>query len=63
MILASEQLEELTGYKRPADIEKCLKSQGITVFKGKDGKPFLLPNDYQSTGNDGNLGGSIEFED
>lgn len=35
--LRFEDLQELTGYTRPADIERCLKKQGIGVFWGRKG--------------------------
>ena len=38
MKLTQEDLQELTGYKRPSDIEKCSVIQGIRVFFGKGGR-------------------------
>ncbi|MCU7806400.1 MAG: DUF4224 domain-containing protein [Candidatus Thiodiazotropha sp. (ex Semelilucina semeliformis)] len=35
-----ERLQELTGYERPSELKKCLKSQGITFLRGKAGHPF-----------------------
>lgn len=32
-----EDLQKLTGYTRPADVERCLKGQGIPYKRGKDG--------------------------
>jgi len=37
--LSFQELQKLTGYQRPADVEKCLKKQGVPVLIGKDG-PF-----------------------
>lgn len=36
-ILTSKHLSEITGYQRPADIERCLMRQGVRVLHGKDG--------------------------
>lgn len=35
-----EDLQAITGYDRSADIERCLKSQGIRVFYGRNGQLF-----------------------
>ena len=35
-----DDLKQLTGYTRPADVERCLKKQGVILLRGKDGKPF-----------------------
>ena len=35
--LTFSDLQRLTGYKRPGDVERCLKAQGIKFFWGKDG--------------------------
>jgi len=35
--LNTEELKEITGYKRSGDIEKCLESQNIRFFHGKNG--------------------------
>lgn len=35
-----ETLQTLTGYTRPGDVEKCLRGQGVTLLRGKDGRPF-----------------------
>jgi hypothetical protein len=34
-----ESLQQLTGYKNPSSIEKCLAEQGVPVLHGKNG-PF-----------------------
>ncbi|MCU7844687.1 MAG: DUF4224 domain-containing protein [Candidatus Thiodiazotropha sp. (ex Monitilora ramsayi)] len=39
-IITYERLQELTGYERPSELKKCLKSQGITFLRGKAGRPF-----------------------
>lgn len=36
-ILTCEDLREITGYQRSADIERCLVEQGIKVFRGRLG--------------------------
>ena len=36
-IVITEELREITGFKRAADIEKCLEKQGIRFFHGKCG--------------------------
>lgn len=36
-ILTTPQLQIITGYTRPADVERCLRRQGIKVFKGRCG--------------------------
>ena len=37
--LTFSDLKDLTGYTRAADVERCLKRQGVPVFIGKNG-PF-----------------------
>lgn len=37
-ILTHTDLAELTGYMQGADIARCLRSQGIHVFNGKQGR-------------------------
>lgn len=36
-ILSCEELRAVTGYQRPADIERCLFEQGIKTFRGRLG--------------------------
>lgn len=36
-VLSCEDLQAITGYKRPADIERCLVEQGVKVFRGRLG--------------------------
>lgn len=36
-VLTFQDLQLLTGYRRRADVERVLNSQGITLFKGKLG--------------------------
>lgn len=36
-ILTQTELAEITGYSRPADIERCLHRQGVRVLRGKRG--------------------------
>ena len=35
--LEFDDLKRLTGYARMADVERCLTSQGIRFFRGRDG--------------------------
>lgn len=35
--LTAEQLRALTGYRRDADVIRCLREQGVAVFTGKNG--------------------------
>jgi|TARA_R110000824_G_scaffold135722_1_gene299131 hypothetical protein len=36
-IVNLEKLKAITGFKRDADISKCLKKQGIQCFSGRKG--------------------------
>ena len=36
-VLSTEELKEITGYQRPSDVERCLETQGISFFHGKNG--------------------------
>lgn len=36
-VLTFQQLQEITGYKRAGDVERCLKRQGVRYLYGKDG--------------------------
>ena len=36
-VLSCEDLRAITGYQRPADIERCLVEQGVKVFRGRLG--------------------------
>lgn len=36
-VLTATDLSTLTGYARPADVERCLQKQGVRFFWGKDG--------------------------
>ena len=38
-IITFDDLQALTGYSRPADVERCLKKQGVTLIIGRDGRP------------------------
>lgn len=35
--LTFSDLQQLTGYKRAGDVERCLKDQGIVFFWGRSG--------------------------
>jgi hypothetical protein len=36
-ILEFADLQALTGYERAADVERCLETAGIRVFRGRSG--------------------------
>lgn len=36
-ILTTADLKAATGYERAADIERCLRTQGVRYMRGKDG--------------------------
>jgi hypothetical protein len=36
-VLTITELIEITGYDRGGDVKKCLESQGIRTFRGKNG--------------------------
>ena len=36
-VINTDELKEITGYVRSSDVEKCLESQDIRFFRGKDG--------------------------
>lgn len=36
-IIDFDQLKSITGFKRDADIQKCLNAQGIKCFTGRKG--------------------------
>jgi hypothetical protein len=35
MVIDFPTLQHLTGYKRPADVVRCLRNQGVAVFFGR----------------------------
>jgi len=37
-LISTEQLKIFTGYDRPGDIERCLRTAGIRYFHGKGGR-------------------------
>jgi len=37
-LISTEQLKTVTGYDRPGDIERCLRTAGIRFFYGKGGR-------------------------
>lgn len=56
--LSTAALFELTGYTRPADVERCLRDQGVKYFWGKDGPWTTLElinaaGGLRQSGNDG----------
>jgi len=36
-IISFDELQRITKYDRPGDVERCLKKQGIHVFFGRKG--------------------------
>lgn len=36
-IILPDDLSHITGYERPGDVERCLRTQGVRYFTGKDG--------------------------
>lgn len=36
-VLDAETLKQLTGYNRASDVERCLRSQGVRYFRGRNG--------------------------
>lgn len=36
-VLGFEDLQQLTGYQRRADVERTLASQGVKIFRGRTG--------------------------
>lgn len=36
-ILTTADLKVATGYDRPADVERCLRDQGVRFYWGKEG--------------------------
>ena len=36
-VLTTAELSSITGYTRPADIERCLRENNIKVFDGRNG--------------------------
>lgn len=36
-VLTFEDLRRITGYTRPADVERNLREQGVRVFRGRTG--------------------------
>jgi hypothetical protein len=63
-VLTTAKLIETTGYQRAADIERCLREQGVRYFWGKDG-PWTTMDLVNAAGglkassNDGMYEGSI----
>lgn len=62
--LSTTALFELTGYTRPADVERCLRDQGVKFFWGKDGPWTTLElinaaGGLRPSGNDGTYEGPI----
>jgi hypothetical protein len=36
-VVQLEDLQAITGYQRAADVERCLRDQGIRYFRGRNG--------------------------
>lgn len=63
-VLTTASLIETTGYQRPADIERCLREQGVRYFWGKDGPWTTIDlvnaaGGLKSSANDGMYEGTI----
>lgn len=39
-ILLLPELQQILGYERQGDVERCLREQGIRYFRGKGGAPW-----------------------
>ena len=67
-ILELEDLRRITEYKRAADVERCLKKQGIHVFWGRKG-PWTTVALINAAGGlnsaraDPDADSGVEFED
>lgn len=65
-ILNLDDLREITQYHRAADVERCLKSQGVKVFWGRKG-PWTTLELVNAAGGAGKQqtesANDIEFED
>lgn len=48
-ILTTEDLKAATGYDRSADIERCLRNNGIRVFSGRKG-PWTMRDIVNAAG-------------
>jgi len=63
-IITFDDLQALTGYSRPADVERCLKKQGVKLIIGRDGRPSTTIealNQALGVRQDRNLAPKIEF--
>lgn len=36
-LISCKELMAITGYRRPADVARCLREQGVHVFEGRNG--------------------------
>jgi hypothetical protein len=36
-VLSCDDLRAITGYQRAADVERCLRDQGVKIFYGRSG--------------------------
>lgn len=36
-VLSFQDLQQVTGYQRRSDVERCLVDQGVRIFRGRSG--------------------------
>lgn len=36
-VLTFQDLQQVTGYQRRSDVERCLIDQGVRIFRGRSG--------------------------
>lgn len=64
MIITEDQLLEATGYRRTADLERCLYQQNIRYFRGRQGRIWtttdLIARAVDATNSQGH---TVEFID
>lgn len=47
MFLTPEQVQELTGYRRPSMQRMWLERSGVPYFTSRSGKPIILRSDLE----------------
>lgn len=47
-IITFEQLKELTGYDKPAEVAAHLAREGVEFFRGKYNRPYTLTSMYMA---------------
>lgn len=61
-IIRQEELMEATGYERRADLERCLRDQGITLFYGKGGKIWTTSEILAQVADGGRIDAPIQID-